>query len=97
MDGVYKYYINVTRGNKNLTYEEVRCKLSSNALAGVRMKDAREGVEIYRYGNLAIKVMDNTIIYIKNYTGRENKGKYRLNIDFAYRDYLRELWGVADK
>lgn len=97
LEGAYRYYINSTKHNKNLTFEEARCKLSSNALSGKKMKDCRDGVEVYRYGNLAIKVMDGVIVYIKNYIGQENKGKYRLNIDVAYRDYLRNLWGVSDK
>ena len=97
LEGAYRYYINSTKHNKNLTFEEAKCKLSSNVLSGVKMEDVREGVEIYRYGNLAIKVMNGTIVYIKNYKGLENAGKYRLNIDFDYRDYLRELWGVSDK
>jgi len=97
LDSTYKYYKVSTHQNKDLTYEEARCKLSSNALSGKKMKDCREGVEVYRYGNLAIKVIDGTIVYIRNYKGKENKGKYRFNIDLEYRDYLRKLWGVSDK
>lgn len=95
--GTYRYYINETHGNKDLTFDEAKYKLSSNALSGVKMEDNRDDVEIYRYGNLVIKIIDEMIVYIKNYNGRENKGKYRLKIDFEYRDYLRELWGVSDK
>lgn len=92
--GVYKYYIREVRGNEDCTYKEVVKKLSSNALSGVKMSDDREGVEVYRYGNMAIKIQDDEIVYICNNNGWGTYNKYEFNVDIEYRDYLRELWGI---
>ncbi|WP_187291551.1 MULTISPECIES: hypothetical protein [Clostridium] len=48
--GTYKYYIREVKGNENLTYNQVKKKLSSDALSGVKMSDSREGIEVYTYG-----------------------------------------------
>ncbi|MCD3276702.1 hypothetical protein [Clostridium botulinum] len=92
--GVYKYYINNVKDNENLTYNQVKKKLNSNALSGVKMPDDREGVEVYRYGNMAIKIQDNEIVYIHNNKGVKNFERYKFNIDSKYRDYLRKLWSI---
>ncbi|NFV47207.1 hypothetical protein FDJ70_05895 [Clostridium botulinum] len=92
--GVYEYYINNVKGNENLTYNQVKKKLSSNALSGVKMPDDREGVEVYRYGNMAIKIQNEEIVYIHNNKGIKNFERYKFNIDTKYRDYLRKLWNI---
>ncbi|WP_039230522.1 hypothetical protein [Clostridium haemolyticum] len=92
--GVYEYYINNVQGNENLTYNQVKKKLSSNALSGVKMHDDREGVEVYRYGNMAIKIQNEEIVYIHNNKGIKNFERYKFNIDSKYRDYLRKLWNI---
>ncbi|CAG7840855.1 hypothetical protein CLOHAE12215_02279 [Clostridium haemolyticum] len=92
--GVYEYYINNVKGNENLTYNQVKKKLSSNALSGVKMPDDREGVEVYRYGNMAIKIQNEEIVYIHNNKGIKNFEMYKFNIDSKYRDYLRKLWNI---
>lgn len=92
--GVYEYYINNVQGNENLTYNQVKKKLSSNALSGVKMPDDREGVEVYRYGNMAIKIQNEEIVYIHNNKGIKNFERYKFNINSKYRDYLRKLWNV---
>jgi len=92
--GVYEYYINNVKGNENLTYNQVKKKLSSNALSGVKMPDDREGVEVYRYGNMAIKIQNEEIVYIHNNKGIKNFERYKFNIDSKYRDYLRKLWNI---
>ncbi|KGM93523.1 hypothetical protein IRP63_14080 (plasmid) [Clostridium botulinum] len=94
--GVYKYYIYNVKGNENCTYKEVMKKLSSNALSGVKMPDDREGVEVYRYGNMAIKVKNNEIVYICNNKGIGSFERYKFNVDTKYRDYLRKLWRIDD-
>ncbi|WP_231266793.1 hypothetical protein [Clostridium botulinum] len=71
-------------------------KLSSNALSGVKMPDDREGVEVYRYGNMAIKVKNNEIVYICNNKGIGSFERYKFNVDTKYRDYLRKLWRIDD-
>ncbi|MCD3319492.1 hypothetical protein G8V07_11410 [Clostridium botulinum D/C] len=92
--GAYKYYINNIKDNENLTYSQVKKKLSSNALSGIQVTNNRKCVKAYRYGNLTIKIKNDEIVYIYNNKGIRNFERYKFDADTKYRDYLRKLWNI---
>jgi len=64
----YHSYRNVTKGNKSLSYETCRKKLTRNILLAKKgetvIKDNGNIYYIYYYGNLKIVVSVDTVIYV---------------------------------
>lgn len=76
--GVAKYYRQNVKGNKDADCSMIQRKLTRNVLVGKRIKPKEEGKTLYIYGNLEILVVGNTIVWLKNNSG---KTRYRVNED----------------
>jgi hypothetical protein len=82
--GAYFYYRNHVKGNKNTDYQLAKLKLNRNVLLAKKLpiKKDRPNRLLYYYGNLAIIVEDDTIVWLQNYRDRNNhfyvdKNKYK--------------------
>jgi hypothetical protein len=88
----YKYYIQNTNGNANLSYFEAKKKLTRNVLLGHKLEQKEEGKLLVKYGNLYMLLVDYRIVWIKNY----KKVSSGFNVDMVRREYLNEILGIKD-
>jgi hypothetical protein len=66
--GAYRYYIHNVRGNENTDFETARRKLSRNIQLGIKAPKVEGKPDgIYYYGNLTIKLVNDTIVWLNNY------------------------------
>lgn len=91
--GVYTYYKNMVKNNKNDTYILIRKKLSRNWILSELVKDnSDEEYECRRYGNLYMWLYrkTNRIVWLQNVKGV----RIEFNIDLDLKDKLNKELGI---
>lgn len=72
-EGVYDYYRNQVKGNKDTTFDQTRRKLTRNMNVAIMDMDnsGLYGLDttLYHYGNLDMLVVGNTVVWLKNHKG----------------------------
>jgi hypothetical protein len=94
-DKVFEYYRKNTKGNENISRDQVARKLTRNVLLAKEVPprnaiDRLLGNCMYHYGNLHIVVRRNKIVHIRNYKNQNNYKNWELD-RFKYVDLSREL------
>jgi hypothetical protein len=95
----FRYYRNRVKGNKGITHDLARRKLTRNVelamLAPPRnQEDIDKGNKLYIYGNLSILVRDGWVIDLKNHRGINAYSGWELD-RFKYVDLTIKL-GIVE-
>ncbi|PLR99523.1 hypothetical protein [Bacillus sp. T33-2] len=98
-DDVFQYYKENVRGNKDITLDQARRKLTRNVMLAKKVvpKDDIQriiGTKIYHYGNLHITVRWNKVIHIVNHRSGKHYGGWKLDRR-KYEQLTKEL-GIQD-
>lgn len=90
-DEVYDYYISEVKNNKNESRDIATKKLSRNVHCS-KCAGERDGKSLHYYGNLALLVKDDEIVWIHNYRDKINN----FNIDFELKNKLDMEFGLVE-
>lgn len=95
----FRYYKHRVKGNKEITHDLARRKLTRNVIMAKEIpprneEDVKKGNTLYHYGNLHILVKDGWIIDLKNHYNENCYTGWEMD-EFKYVDLTREL-GIVD-
>lgn len=94
----YRYYKRNVKGNENISFEDARKKLTRNVELAELLQPTEDqmmqGVEMYAYGNLLIKVELNKIVWLKNLYGKNKRGVWQHSLE-KYNELNKKL-GIED-
>jgi hypothetical protein len=88
---VYQYYRDNVKGNKNISKEQARLKLTRNVMLAEEGKH-KGNRKMYMYGNLWMLVVKDKIVWIKNLKAKNNSFSKDLE---RYNQINKEL-GIID-
>jgi hypothetical protein len=63
---VEKYYRNNVRGNKNISYDQIRRKMTRNMLLAKKADSTGYSAQLYQYGSLWFLVKDGKVVWMRN-------------------------------
>jgi hypothetical protein len=63
---VEEYYRNNVKGNKNISYDQIRRKMTRNMLLAKKEDSTGYPCQMYKYGSLWFLVKDGKVVWMKN-------------------------------
>jgi hypothetical protein len=95
---VFKYYKTRVDGNKRITYDQARRKLSRNLEMAQRVEprneeDVQKGNVMWQYGNLHMVTRNGYIVHIRNYKNTNAYSDWKFD-PYKYVE-LSEKYGIA--
>lgn len=89
---VYNTYKNTVKGNKNISYDMCRRKLTRNILLS-KIIGNKHGKILYRYGQLEILVRNRLVVWIHNVNSGRHIGFYK---DMDKYNKLNKILGITN-